>query len=402
MAASLVPSVLELRVQPDGINDNVCSVTQKCSRLLEQCLEIDLLMEREWAENKLAEFTLWASGIGASAPETDKISLEARLRGRPALLAIFIRLLRMLMEFLQQCHQRSQNARPSSPLQHNSYWDDSSKSDADRTRRRRRRASTRDGEKRSRSSRSISPWSDSSLDSDSQSLHDPQLHPLADAMKSVDSTIDQLNNLSMAVRRTGNQLRLQKADSRFMASEHSDLEKFLMICFFADPSGVPGETPSGLNRLSAVQTRLINANLRRRNRFLYAQRHSLKLATRSRFHDDTIPRLVPEQKSVQPVPDLSTVGKARSDVVLPHIPGAGPGMDVSVPFDNSTATMVGSTIEQVRADCPMFDRDTQITSTVSKVNYPHPPKVRDGISAFKCPCCCQTLPRMFSQGNRWR
>jgi len=363
----------------ENLSRDIFSETQKCMHLLQQCLNINILMEREWAENKLADFTLWASGIGAFIREKNKISLDSRLRERPALRDIFLRLLQMLLEFIQQCHTRSSITDLHNSLQSNPYWTAYHQRDESEGRRKRGRALNRDGQKGSRGSRSISPWSDqSSLDGEVGEIDEHHIHPLADAMKSVDITIDQLNNLSVAVRRTGNQLRLQKADSRFKRSEHSDLEKFLRVSLFAEPSEASTIAWTGESQLTPIQTRLVTANLRRRNRFLYAQGHSQKLT-----------------------------GRRESDRAILIQPGLHQDTILGTPFpiDNSTATMLGSTIEQIQLPVRTADKNSQIsqiTSTTSKIDYPFPPKIRDGVSAFKCPCCCQTLPRIVSQGNRWK
>lgn len=39
-----------------------------CRLSLEDCLTVESLREHGWAENRLADFNLWAAGVGASAP----------------------------------------------------------------------------------------------------------------------------------------------------------------------------------------------------------------------------------------------------------------------------------------------------------------------------------------------
>lgn len=379
---------------------NISSATQRCHQLLTQCLDVRLLMDSEWAENRLADFNLWASGIGAAATETDKISLGARLRGRPTLLTIFIRLLQMLIGFLEEClalgvHQSADE------LEQHLRWLTRSRHDmVTEHEQRSRTLRTRPGPNR-RPSRPPSPWSDqSSLDSTLDDLGDHDNGRLAETMMSVDSTLDQLNNLSLAVRRAGSQLRLQKADSRFNRSDHSSLETFLKFWVLTCTSTKPIPLDSSADdrhHLSPIQLRLIEANLIRRNRFLYAQRHSKRMlrdkqttvqsAQLPAEPDDTLPL----DKSAQP-----GLLPPRHD--LPAV-GQQPGVSLKPAADNSTATRLETATEILR---DTTGRDSQITSTALRVRYPNPPKIRSAARFFKCPCCCQTLDRGFSLGSRWR
>ena len=96
----------------------VSIATQRCHQLLKECLDIRLLMDREWVENKLADFNLWANGIGAAATETDRISLDARLGGKPTLLNVFIPLLQMLIGFLKEAQTLTTTISPDELEQH--------------------------------------------------------------------------------------------------------------------------------------------------------------------------------------------------------------------------------------------------------------------------------------------
>jgi hypothetical protein len=58
-------------------------------------------MQQEWAENRLADFNLWAIGAGAS--NTGKASLDHRLRANPEAHTILLNLLLMLKILLQKC-----------------------------------------------------------------------------------------------------------------------------------------------------------------------------------------------------------------------------------------------------------------------------------------------------------
>ncbi len=377
---------------------NISGATKRCTRLLAQCAGVRLLMEREWAENRLADFNLWTSGIGAAATETDKISLDARLSGKPGLITVFTRLLQMLIGFLEDCLSLAGHLRGDELDEHSQWWArshrDTHADNEPRSRSSRKRASSD-----RRTSRSLSPWSDQS--SVGSALGERSGGRLAEAMIGVDSTMDQLNNVGFAIRRAGSQLRMLKADSRFDLSTHSNLDTFLRFWVMVNTrTGTPGAEVE-LQTLSPIQLRLIETNLIRRNRFLYAQRHSRRLLKSRQNHRR------------EPRPTLSSIGAGGSlpvynnEHVEPMTRRQGPlatdeRSDVTQEplADDSTATRLESATDILKQS--FRARDSQITSTALRVRYPKPPKMRPGITLFKCPCCCQTLDLGLSLGGRWR
>ena len=55
----------------------------------------------EWADNRIADFNLWASSIGALAAK--RASLDARLETQPDLLTFVINLVKLLDLLIQDC-----------------------------------------------------------------------------------------------------------------------------------------------------------------------------------------------------------------------------------------------------------------------------------------------------------
>ncbi|KIW62544.1 hypothetical protein, variant [Phialophora macrospora] len=362
----------------------ISSATQRCHHLFTRCLDVPLLMEREWAENRLADFNLWASGIGAAAAETDKISLDARLSGKPTLLTVLTRLLYMLIDFLEECLALAVHQSADEAERHLQWLARSRHHVGSDSNKRSRSPNTRPVPHR-RSSRSISPWSDqSSLDLALEDLGGDDKGPLAEAMIGIDTTLEQLNNISFAVRRAGSQLRLQKADSRFTRSDHASLETFLTFWVLATCKRTsPMETMTDNRaRLDPLQMRLIEANLIRRNRFLYAQRHSQRL-----LKSQGAPHAHPFPVTREDLPPYEDARQAlfprQRDPVLGTVAPSGPALEPLA--DNTTATRLESATEILKETA--HARDSQITSTALRVRYPNPPK---------------TLDFGISLGSRWR
>lgn len=62
-------------------SDNIASATTACRQSLERCTSIKSLKDHGWAENRLADFNVWDSGLGASSSR--RASLEDRLALKP-------------------------------------------------------------------------------------------------------------------------------------------------------------------------------------------------------------------------------------------------------------------------------------------------------------------------------
>jgi hypothetical protein len=256
------------------------------------------------------------------------------------------------------------------------------------------------------SHRSISPWSDASS---SDSICDPEAQsassktPLSEAMNSTELILDQLAKLAVAIRKSGAHARLQRADRSLELDQHKALRDHLAIIVLSRPTkmGNPGGQLE-LNLLGGVQRRLIEANLRRRNRFLYAQRHSRRIGVVKALNEPI--DLAVEQSATiegtkaaeappeEPIPSRKLIEKARGRRT-PH----------AVQTVTSTAASAAEgSIALPQKQTPSQGAMSQLSSIGSKIVYPHPPRLKKGVNIFKCPCCCQSLPTMFAKGGRWK
>lgn len=56
--------------------NSISELADECRQSLQACIQVEILMEYEWAENNLANFRLWAAGLDVFA---GKESLDERL-----------------------------------------------------------------------------------------------------------------------------------------------------------------------------------------------------------------------------------------------------------------------------------------------------------------------------------
>ena len=74
-----------------------------CRKSFAECVKVDKLMEDNWAALRLADFNLWAAGIGASARH--KASLDARLSLKPNIRNVVAKILQMLRSSVDDCRE---------------------------------------------------------------------------------------------------------------------------------------------------------------------------------------------------------------------------------------------------------------------------------------------------------
>lgn len=241
-----------------------------------------------------------------------------------------------------------------------------------------------------------------------QDEHEPgdeevQEHTTSVTLEDIEKLIAQLAMISNAIRRSGTQSRLERADETFEAARHTELSTFLtFLVSLIDPERKYTEhgvvrTEGWPFQVDTIVQRLIEANLRRRHRFLYAQRRYMK-RTITAFEvgerkESKRPRLGERPADSELLP-ASNNQIERSPTVKDLEPAATPSGIAS-----SAPTPMEGTLEIPDGSQPS---SIALSSTSSTVIYPRPPKMTKGQGIFKCPCCYQTLPASSARGRRWR
>lgn len=359
----------------------VADASKACQATLRACLEREILMECNWAENRLADYNLWASGIGALAQ--GRTSLDHRLKDRPDTRDMVLDLLRYLDETLAKCSRLADSCGAF----------DFNKMD----------------EPRASSELPETPTSLMPPMSETSSISTSGEDNIQKAQKRAESTLDQLVRLSAALRRAGTRSRVVKADRQFDPEDHAELCVHLLAVIGA--SFRPSAPLS--YRLNDVQRRLMQANLLRRNRFIYAQNHGARLAfqnptTSSRQPSPRMPGYlhIPFSWVATTVRSVLSVIKNRTNPLSLKGPDLGTPVLMATPAAGALSGTSASGIDDFKPPKtpppgPKGDT-TQISTTLEKVKYPRPPASKSGTTVFKCPCCCQSLPESFRTGDRWK
>ncbi|KAF5670910.1 1-phosphatidylinositol-4,5-bisphosphate phosphodiesterase [Fusarium heterosporum] len=141
--------------------------------------------------------------------------------------------------------------------------------------------------------------------------------PFEESLLDIDSALESLVSLSLAIRRTGRRSRLHKADRLFNPEDHNELKRHLEAIILLRPGAGPcsrdDEFRKKMNSLSPVQQHLVMANLKRRNRYIQAHLHSLGL--KKRIVEVELP--VPETSKQDSTPAIASKSKLVTAAVPP-------------------------------------------------------------------------------------
>ncbi|KAM5442400.1 hypothetical protein MferCBS31731_002278 [Microsporum ferrugineum] len=327
------------------------------------CMEKKDLMCEKWAEVRMSDFNLWVAGVGATAGK--KASLDARLQALPDELSTLKYLLSSLKNSLQDC----------------------------------------------------------------QRLHGNEIE---ESMEVVDLIIENLAMLATVIRRTGKRSHLKRVDLTFDPQRQTRLRRHFECIVLLRPAKPaknalfrPAVSPpttaedwmnvvpnyiEGGDHLTPLQTRLIDANLRRRYRFLCAQRHSEKLAG---HQTSAGPRASPARVGI---PTRSAV---EGDVLTPSVapsskPVASPeaskdaDRNLATPGPSTAASTVEITNSFIEGKASIRRTpQTRITAITASTQYPRLLKPCDNErkkhKILKCPCCCQPQPETMAENtDAWK
>ncbi|RFU31053.1 hypothetical protein B7463_g5277, partial [Scytalidium lignicola] len=299
--------------------------------------------------NRHADFKLWADSVGAVAQ--GEASLDWRFHDRPSDIFLIKGLLSMLEGFLKACVSATDNE-------------------------------------------------------DSVQEH----------LSKVDSIVQNLVLVGVAIRRSGRKSRLQKADASF----HRDRDKYLDLRAHLTSviTSKPTEGPRDIDKdtrsfdyfakleLDPIQDRLVEANLRRRHRFMEAQRHSDLLKGPTTF--DHPQRLkfaahILASGSAQPTQDDSKgqVSKMTSKKKEPK-PGVARTVSDTLTTPGTTASAPETGFKGLQQKGPAGSTVTKITAITAGAQYPKAKASNTDQLSFKCPCCCQAIPVREAEESQFR
>ncbi|KAI8715897.1 NB-ARC domain-containing protein [Fusarium sp. LHS14.1] len=372
--------------------------TLECQALFESCQRNPHLSGDDWIDKMSAEFNWWSLGIGAA--KGGHSSLDYRVQTRDDVRNVLVNLLDSLATSIAK------------------YIDAASKSC-------------------SLSTSTTTPAYDKDLQgsaahgSESQASEDGSM--IDEQKYYIETTIRFLSQISMAIRKSGTKFRHQRVDKLLTARELElkEFRDYIRHFLLMSPTkvhtlhgilhqySVTGDPTwkilwitlkayfTDIRRLTPVQSRLIQANLVRRNRFdLYLARYHRKMRVQKgqqlpRTQATTVATMRPQEPQA-PAPSQSRVlqPSSKQDDTIPFQPSRTEGSQRS----SQSATKIGSFVMPQRTQQQKARSvSTKLSQGVLKQDYPKCPGAEG--ESFWCPYCAQLLDSSYSdskKNKRWR
>ncbi|PIA90941.1 Serine/threonine-protein phosphatase 6 regulatory ankyrin repeat subunit A [Cercospora beticola] len=267
---------------------------------------------------------------------------------------------------------------------------------------------------------SLSPWSsDVESDESDESADDwaivEGLHALNECCQDAETLLRRLIDFANLVRSAGVSSRTMKADLTFDLRFHQDLEKYLAFALRLQNLQTPGRNTEGSLRTNAAlsitsvetsdirpdQSVLILANLRRRHRFVYARKRADMLAAPDRGNPILVTtQRITAQEPTHPKEELAEIPPTTNSLSMPSnlvkgIPSQSSASAITTLNLDSLQTLTNDQ-EHTGLYAPSV---SQFSVSQDKLAYPKAPRISRE-HAFKCPCCCQVLPKRMGANDR--
>ncbi|KAH0846016.1 hypothetical protein FOPE_11042 [Fonsecaea pedrosoi] len=361
---------------------SIFQASKDCEALLEQCLRLPDIFNNKWALNQSASFRLWVESIGAFAPRS--ASADARLQGNENMKAAVMDLLDLLQLNLRQTIEACQDP---------AFIQSVSESQSQSNRQALAEALSSSG-------------SDDEDEVEMEEVSSPQVSDRDDGDNStttsqsrpdqeVENVLFRLHQLLLAIR-SSRRFDWRERASRFVYPGSEDfrnhMEWYISERFQREYPEVP----------EFIRTRLLLANVKRRNQFEYAREHAFKLAK-----DKTRPSTDQHSASIaiedETADNQPPVASSHNDAS--HSRADAPLQAPSKSMPSTQATdYTGASFE--RSEGGTASISSGKTFKDGQVTWPSPPKapsINDALPSFPCPYCRRPLPTEYSSDSKkWR
>lgn len=374
---------MQTRTIPDITETSILFETQECRLLLHHCTDQAQPSEARWCQNRLNDFNLWDTGVGASAKRTQ--SLDVRLRDDRSTKRFVIASLGTLRTWLDIY----------------------------------RRLLTREEADDENNIKPALPGGD--LD-----LNEPI--SLLEAKDGIQQLFGILVKLGVAIRQAGTVSRVSNADKTFTTHKTSYKEFEAELMFSLQlmryrhirtknlDSGqlqIPYTGEQVCSERSELQKEwdiIVNANAKRRHRFAFARKRAEKLQLNKsspeatdqvHLYPTTGPnpavtreKLTPPQASQ----NTETPSVHTTDTGLTSLSALRP--EQSMDSTNQLSTHKPQSLPSATHE---DDRPTAPPTVITlKVTYPKGPNVSAGSGTAVCPYCLFTISHETTQALRWK
>jgi hypothetical protein len=237
-----------------------------------------------------------------------------------------------------------------------------------------------------------------------------------DNFQDVETTLDWLTKIAIAIRRDGTRYRDLRAE-QFAEKDTSDLgeatrQSLKSLQMAGQFKSARCTSPSLMQECqdsADLHVRLAECNERRRRRFYYVLARDKRLGS----HVPTARPQVPTTKIYdapqeldqpsQPAPNSSEPEPMSGGAIIapPTTTNLSKSSSAATPLDRDAYKPPTQSEDALNFSTLLREEGSFVTSRF-KMHYPPPPKVASNALYFKCDLCCQLLPREEAAKDRWR
>jgi len=237
---------------------------------------------------------------------------------------------------------------------------------------------------------------------------------LSESYFNIKTILEQLTRVATAIRQSGAKDRYRKADASLKEQDFEDFKEHLAFVILMQTVHLNREKSAAEysiisqnwspELLSAVQGRLIHANVVRRNRIIFATRSmgSIEMLDAEKIQQQELPErdklLLPDVKPAIPIALKPTQTISDESIAALQAPS------INAPSTIQSATDIGSQFNlqaaaSGRKTSSVVTRLTRIGATQDCPSCPSP--ILGGV--LRCPYCAVVLPAEYSSNSsRWR
>jgi len=242
--------------------------------------------------------------------------------------------------------------------------------------------------------------------------------PESELLKNIELTLEYLTKLAISIRKSGTRHRDNRAEQfgkndpnfqKTRAETYDFLKSIRLSGIYKEHQITKESLTSEVNFKTPVIERLVDCNMKRWSRFLYA-----------RHHDKTLSAIPSTEIPPNPENTVDTSADPNSSQILPEIPQSTEGV-VETPtlrgpegtvFSkiSTAATPIGkdplevtlAPVAEEPSDAPPPNAAGSFVAGRLRLKYPKPPKTEAAATHFQCSCCRQLLPIEFAEQDNWR
>jgi hypothetical protein len=243
--------------------------------------------------------------------------------------------------------------------------------------------------------------------------------PILELAHNVEMTLTYLTTLAISIRKSGTRYRDSRAEKfgknnpdfqKMKAGTYDFLMSIRLSGIFKEHKSTTERSAEDINFKSPIIERLVDCNMKRWGRFLYARHHDKTL---SAVPSSTNAQNFESQDTVNVDTSTSQIPPETSQTISERVGETSTLIEQEATIISKLSTMA-TPVEREALEGTLLPVETDISEVPTpniagsfvagklRLKYPPPPKIEASSKYFQCSCCRQLLPTEFAEQENWR